>query len=84
MPVTLQSQCDLILDALQQAAGQWVSMPRLVNLSGSYNIHSRIDELRHTRGVRIENRTQRDEKHPRRQQSFYRIPNTQPQPQPIP
>lgn len=52
MPST-PSQCDLILDAL--SAGEWVPMPELARISGSLNIHSRIDQLRHERGLHIEN-----------------------------
>ncbi len=32
-------------------------MPELVEASGSFNIHTRIDELRHRYGVEIENQT---------------------------
>ena len=40
------SQCDLILAELQVSRGHWVPMPRLVVCSGSYNVHSRIADLR--------------------------------------
>ncbi len=51
------SQCGKILRVLQDARGEWVSMPALVLISGSYNVHSRIDELRHRHGYEIENET---------------------------
>lgn len=51
------SQCRKIYDALLHAGGAWVTMPTLVAASGSFNIHSRIDELRHVHGVDIENQT---------------------------
>lgn len=71
---TLQpTQCDLILQALQAANGQWVSMPQLAALSGSMNIHTRVDELRHTRGIAIQNRQEPDPVRPRRRHSYYRI-----------
>jgi hypothetical protein len=53
------SQCDLIAAALEDAATYnyvndgWVSMPDLVRCSGSYNVHSRISDLR-KRGLNIE------------------------------
>ena len=40
------TQCDLILDRLQETPGEWVAMPALVRVSGSYVIHSRIADLR--------------------------------------
>ncbi len=43
---TGSSQCALILERLQAAPGEWVAMPDLVTASGSYNIHSRIADLR--------------------------------------
>jgi len=51
------SQCGKILAVLKAANGDWVTMPALVLVSGSYNIHSRIDELRHVHGYQIENET---------------------------
>lgn len=51
------SQCGKILAALHAAGGAWLSMPELVEISDSYNIHSRIDELRHAYGFNIENQT---------------------------
>lgn len=67
------TQSQAILDRLQATPGEWVPMPELVALSGSYNIHTRIDELRHTRSVSIENRMTRAPGE-RRKQSFYRVP----------
>ena len=52
------SQCDLIKTELERNAGKWVAMPRLVELSGSYVIHSRISDLR-KRGLTIEQRSER-------------------------
>jgi hypothetical protein len=69
------SQCAIILARLQQTPGQWVSMPELAHLSGSYNIHTRIDDLRHRQGYpNIENKI---EYRPpgRKQFSFYCIPS---------
>ncbi len=40
------SQINRILDHLMEHKENWVSMPSLVHVSGSYNIHSRITELR--------------------------------------
>ena len=57
MRLTENSQCKKILDRLAAAGGDWVEMPQLVAASGSYNIHSRVDELRHRHGVQIENVT---------------------------
>jgi hypothetical protein len=72
MRTIVKSQTDKLEDALVAASGCWVSMPALVEATGSYNIHSRAADLR-SRGVKVENRTQRN---PRTGQteSFYRIP----------
>lgn len=51
------SQCAKILARLREACGEWVAMPDLVVASGSYNIHSRVDELRRVHGIAIENET---------------------------
>ena len=51
------SQCHKIYETLKAAKGGWVEMPALVELSGSYNIHSRVDELRHVHNLPIENET---------------------------
>lgn len=69
----MQSQNALILARLNSTPGEWVSMPELVQVSGSFNIHSRIDELRHKGGHAIENRTVRAPGS-RRLQSSYRVP----------
>lgn len=47
------SQCDRILSLLTEANGEWVAMPFLAIKSGSYNVHSRISDLR-KRGFSIE------------------------------
>lgn len=70
----MQSQCDAIHDCLSAAKGEWVPMPHLAAVSESLNVHSRVDELRHKRGVMIENKKERDECRRRRTLSFYRIP----------
>ncbi|MBK1884123.1 hypothetical protein JIN85_17010 [Luteolibacter pohnpeiensis] len=67
--MTPPSQCDLILEALQNADGEWVSMPTLAAASRSLNIHSRIANLR-DRGFQIENRTEQEN---RAVHSFYRL-----------
>lgn len=63
------SQSDRILDCLQAHLGEWVEMPRLAAISGSYVIHSRISDLRE-RGCNISNRTEmkNGSRH-----SFYRL-----------
>jgi len=73
-PNSNPSQSDIVLKALQAAEGEWVSMPELAAASESLNIHSRIDELRHKRGIPIENKLESDPHRPRRRRSFYRIP----------
>ena len=70
----METQNAIILAALEAAAGGWVAMPELVALSGSYNVHTRVDELRHKRGVRILNRTERDRSQKHRKLSFCSIP----------
>lgn len=67
-----KTQCDLILETLQAAAGDWVPMPELARISGSLNIHTRIDQLRHERGLRIEN-SKSTEPGTRRIHSSYRL-----------
>ncbi len=69
------SQCELIMQHLISANGGWVAMPTLVHASGSYNVHSRIADLRRrlaAKGdsLRIEHRNTRegDKIH-----SFYRL-----------
>ncbi len=51
------SQCARILSRLESQWPDWCTMPELVEASGSFNIHTRIDELRHRYGVEIENQT---------------------------
>lgn len=63
------SQCDLILRELREYQGDWVSMPRLCEVSGSFNAHSRISDLR-KRGHHIEWRGEHVEG---AIHSFYRI-----------
>ena len=71
------SQCAIVLDLLQQAAGEWVSLTTLHVHSGSMAVHSRINDLRQ-RGHAIEHRNQRVR---RMVHSFYRLPAPAPQPQ---
>jgi biotin operon repressor len=66
------SQCDRILDALQDARGDWVSMPELARVSGAYAVHSRVADLR-ARGFHVEHRSERGEDG-RTIHSFYRLP----------
>ncbi len=75
----METQNAIILATLEAAAGGWVPMPQLVAVSGSYNVHSRVDELRHKRGVNILNRTERDLAHKTRKLSFYSIPISAPE-----
>ena len=67
----MKSQNQLILDALQSAHGDWVAMPELAKLSGSLNIHTRINDLRDAGHV-IENHKEREVDSPRIK-SFYRL-----------
>jgi hypothetical protein len=65
------SQCAAILSRLRKDPGQWVSMPDLVHVSGSFNIHTRVDEIRHRLGETVECKI---ESASRRKFSFYRVP----------
>lgn len=40
------TQAAAILDELRRNAGQWVSLPRLHEVSGAYAVHSRVSDLR--------------------------------------
>jgi hypothetical protein len=51
------SQNERVLNALIKAKGDWVAMPRLARVSGSYNVHSRVSALR-KRGHLISQRTE--------------------------
>ena len=73
-------QADLVLARLQKSPGEWVSMPELAEISGSMNIHSRIDQLRHEGGHHIENFMQQRQPGSRRKDSFYRLILPQPEP----
>jgi len=63
------SQCDAILAELQRSNGEWVAMPHLASVSGSYNVHSRVSDLRKA-GHNVE---QRNERKGRMHHSFYRL-----------
>ena len=52
------SQCDLIQAELAAHAGEWVSVLRLHQISGSLAVHSRINDLR-SRGLAIEQQSGR-------------------------
>ena len=61
------SQCDIALETLRAADGEWVSLTTLHTRTGSLAVHSRINDLRQ-RGHRIEQRSERVKK---RCHSFY-------------
>jgi hypothetical protein len=63
------SQCTIILARLQAEFGEWVSMPILGRSSRSYNVHSRISDLRN-RGHKIEHVNIQEH---RKVKSFYRL-----------
>lgn len=78
MPSDSDTQCAIIVEELTKARHTrandgWVSMPHLCNMGAGYNIHSRMDELRHKRGMDIRNKIERDECNRKRKHSFYRI-----------
>jgi hypothetical protein len=58
---TGETQCERVLARLKESPGEWVPMPALVRVSGSYVIHSRIADLR-KRGNRIDHRNRRIKK----------------------
>ncbi len=64
----MKTQNQLVLEHLAKHHNEWVAMPELVAVSGSFNIHSRIAELR-TLGHRIEHLPEGSK--PRR--SYYRL-----------
>lgn len=64
---TGETQCQAILNHLEQHRGKWVAMPDLVRVSGAYAVHSRISDLR-ARGHHI---VQRNERSGRTVKSFY-------------
>ena len=47
------SQNDIILQELQESSPSWVTLPRLMEVSGSAAVHSRISDLR-SRGYQID------------------------------
>lgn len=53
------TQAEAIEQELRRMAGEWVSLPRLHEVSGAYAVHSRVAELRKTRDLVIENRVRR-------------------------
>lgn len=57
-PLCGASQCGRILAALQDRAGQWVSLIDLAQVSGSMAVHSRIADLR-ARGHQVEQKSER-------------------------
>ena len=72
----MPTQCDAILECLQEAKGEWVSMSHLARVSESLNIHTRVDELRHKRGAAILNKIERDACYKHRKTSYYRLEST--------
>lgn len=62
------SQCERILEILSTIPGEWVAMPILALKSGSYNVHSRISDLR-KKGHVIEQKSA----HGKPEKSFYRL-----------
>jgi hypothetical protein len=64
-----RTQNGRILAVLEEAQPHWVGMPRLVETSGSYAVHSRISDLRRM-GYAIEQRSLRDG---RKVWSYYRL-----------
>lgn len=82
------SQAAKILECLRSRRPRWVPMPYLSAISGSLNVHTRIDELRR-QGFDIVN-DQRTKLDTRSRDSFYRLagepgenqePAEQPQPE---
>jgi biotin operon repressor len=65
------SQSSIILKALQDAQGKWVSLVELSQCSGSYAVSERVSELRRKQGFDIENRV--DVEPDGRKFSFYRL-----------
>jgi hypothetical protein len=52
-----QSQCAKIFARLVANLGEWVPMPELADLSGSYAVNSRVADLR-KRGHKIEHKNE--------------------------
>jgi hypothetical protein len=52
------SQNDIILRELQESSPSWVGLPRLMEISGSAAVHSRIADLR-GRGHKIDHENDR-------------------------
>ena len=73
------TQNELILDALTARRGDWVPMPELSEASGSWNVHSRIADLR-AEGHDIDNKIVR---RGRQSRSYYRIPAPEQQTLPL-
>ena len=66
---TGRTQCAAILETLTDRRGEWVPMPELVECSGSYNVHSRIADIRRI-GYAVEHKNVQEGK---KIHSFYRI-----------
>ncbi len=67
------TQENAILTRLRETPGEWVPMPELARVSGSLNVHTRIDGLRHKRGLTIENSVVRAKDGTCANHSSYRI-----------
>lgn len=80
----MASQTHRLYAYLRQHASQWVPMPELVRVSGSWVVHSRISDLRRKKLGKIENRIERhDDGVERIVHSFYRFTPKRPRKQTI-
>jgi hypothetical protein len=73
MTHTMPGQTSAIRAALENANGEWIAMPKLARLSGSLNVHTRVNEMRKRLGLAVECQIRR-KPGSRRNYSFYRIP----------
>lgn len=56
MSMSMNSQAGRIETVLRARANEWVNMVTLHEASGSMAVHSRVAQLRETRGLTIENK----------------------------
>jgi hypothetical protein len=63
------SQNEKIEAHLSAHRGEWIAMPELSEISGSYVVHSRVSDLR-KKGLQIESKT---EQHGKTKHSFYKL-----------
>jgi hypothetical protein len=66
------SQNDLILAELTTHRGEWVSLPRLVEVGHSFNVSRRITDLREA-GHAIFNKIEQDATDRHKKNSYYRL-----------